>query len=265
MKLSIVILNYKSKNLVKGQLKKILTFKFSWPWEIIVVDNNSQDGIGQIIKKYFPVVKFLQFKKNIGMGAGNNAGIKASSGEYILIANPDIFITEDAVKTMVSFMDRNKKTGVIGPSILNPDKTPQESCWRFPKFITFIYRRTFLGNTSIGRSHLKSHSYYDLSHNDNIEVDWVLGGCMLIRRQTLKEIGMFDSRFFLFLEDTDLCRRATLAGWQVWYLGRAKVIHLPHRLSASRGFIIKYLFSKIVWIHICSWIKYFWKWRRFSQ
>ena len=91
MKLSIIILNYKSANLVKYFLKRVLDFKLPWRFEIIVVDNSSRDGIKQVMKKEFTDTKFIQSNKNLGMGGGNNLGIKNSSGEYILIANPDIF------------------------------------------------------------------------------------------------------------------------------------------------------------------------------
>ncbi|MFH1890369.1 MAG: glycosyltransferase family 2 protein [Candidatus Kuenenbacteria bacterium] len=260
MKLSIVVLNYKSKNLIKYLLKRALSFKLPWHWEIIVVDNDSRDKIGELIDLNFPVVKFIQSKRNIGMGGGNNLGIKESHGEYILIANPDITLNEKAVIEMVDFLDKNERAGVAGPRILNPDKTIQETCFRWPNFFTFLYRRTFLGRTKKGRESLYYFSYQDIDLSQNRQVDWVLGGCLMIRAKALQDTGVFDDRFFLFLEDTDLCRRMWQKDWQVWYLAKAEVIHLPHRLSQNEGSLGSF-FSKLTWVHLSSWAKYFWKWR----
>lgn len=264
MKLSIVVLNYKSRNLVKYFLKRVLQFKLPFRLEIIVVDNNSGDGIGEMIKHDFPVTKFVQTKKNLGMGGGNNLGIKKSQGDYILIANPDITLSERAVNAMVDFLDNNEHVGIVGPKVLNPNKTPQESSWRYPSLLGFLYRRTFLGNMKNGKEYLHYFSYKDVDMTKSRAVDWVLGGCFMIRKKALDEVGMFDESFFLFLEDTDLCRRMWRHKYEVWYVNEAEVIHLPHRLSQSGGGFIN-IFSKLTLIHFFSWIRYFWKWRNRSD
>jgi N-acetylglucosaminyl-diphospho-decaprenol L-rhamnosyltransferase len=261
MKLSIIILNYKNKNLVKYFLKNLVDFNFAWLWEIFVVDNASGDGIQKMIRREFPVVKFLANSKNLGMGAGNNVAIKNSKGEYILIVNPDVTLNQSAVQRLVEFLDHHPKAAIAAPQILNPNKSRQDTCYRWPNFYTFLYRRTGLARTNKGRKHLYYYLYRDIDLNQNQQVDWVLGGCVLVRRKALDEVGLFDERFFLFLEDTDLCRRMWQKNWQTWYVPAAKVIHLPHRLSAGSG-SIKDLFSPLTWIHITSWLKYFWKWRR---
>ncbi len=260
MKLSIVVLNYKSKNLVKYFLKRVLNFKLPWQWEVTVVDNDSNDKTGEMATRDFPVVKFVQSRKNIGMGGGNNLGIKKSEGEYILIANPDVTLNEKAVMEMVEFLDENEGVGIVGPQILNPDKTRQETCYRWPKFFTFLYRRTFIGKTKQAKEALYYFLYKDVDLDILREVDWVLGGCFMVRRRAIEEVGVFDESFFLFLEDTDLCRRMWQDDWQVWYLPSAKVIHLPHRLSQGKG-ELRELFSKLTWVHFMSWLRYFWKWR----
>jgi len=260
MKLSIVVLNYKSRNLVKYFLKGVLNFKLSWMWEIVVVDNSSKDKVGEIVEKDFPVVKFIQSKKNIGMGGGNNLGIRKAKGEYVLIANPDVTLNSDAIEKMVNFLDSNEGVGIVGPKILNPDKSRQETCYRWPKFFTFLYRRTWLGKTKHGKEALHYFLYKDVDLEKSREVDWVLGGCFMVRKKAIQEVGAFDERFFLFLEDTDLCRRMWQEDWQVWYLPEADVIHLPHRLSQGKG-NLREIFSKLTWVHIMSWLRYFWKWK----
>ena len=261
MKLSIVVLNYKTKNLLKYFLKGVFEFKFPWQWEIVVVDNNSGDGTGKMIRQEFPVVKFVQSPKNLGMGGGNNFGIVNSSGEYMLIANPDITVSQTAIEKMIDFMEHREDVGIVGPRIKNPGGTRQETCYRWPGWFTFLYRRTFLGQTDSGKKHLHHFLYRDIDLGGPLSVDWVLGGCFLVRRFAFNAVGLFDPRFFLFLEDTDLCRRMWQKNFSVWYYPPAEVIHLPHRLSAgSRS--PKDLFSKLTWIHLASWLKYFWKWRQ---
>lgn len=260
MKLSIIVLNYKTKNLLKYFLKGVLDFKFPWQWEIVVVDNDSRDGTGQMIRREFPVVRFVQSPKNIGMGAGNNLGIINSSGDYILIANPDVALNQSAVEKLLDFMEHREDVGIVGPLIKNPDGTRQETCYRWPDFFTFLYRRTGLGQTRMGQEQLRRFLYRDLELKNPTAVDWILGGCFLVRRPALDAVGLFDPRFFLFLEDTDLCRRLRQKNFSVWYYPPSEVIHLPHRLSAgSRS--LKDLFSRLTWIHLASWLKYFWKWR----
>ncbi len=261
MKLSIVVLNYKTRNLLKYFLKGVLAFKFPWLWEIIVVDNASGDGTERMIKNDFPAVKFVQSPKNVGMGWGNNLGIENSRGEYIFIANPDITLNQTAIVELINFMDNQTTAGLVGPLIKSPDGTRQETCYRWPRFSTFLYRRTDLGETKKGQKYLEHFLYRDTDLSQPLVVDWVLGGCFLARRSALEAIGLFDRRFFLFLEDTDLCRRMWQHKFSVWYYPLASVIHLPHRLSAgSRN--LKDIFSKMTWIHIVSWFKYFWKWRK---
>ncbi len=259
MKLSLVVLNYKNKNLVKYFLKKVVTFNFAFEWEIIVVDNASGDGLEKMLRQDYPVVKFIQSPKNLGMGGGNNLGIQQSRGEYILIVNPDVTLNQAAIEELVSFLDQHASAGIAAPKILNPDGSHQFSCYRWPKFSTFLYRRTFLGNTRAGRKHLYKYTYKDTDLSQPQTVDWVLGGCFIVKKTALKQVGLFDQRFFLFLEDTDLCRRMWQAGWQVWYLPQAQVIHLPHRLSSGQG-NLKDFFSRLSWIHLSSWLKYFLKW-----
>lgn len=260
MKLSIIILNYKNRNLVKYFLKNVLEFNFDFNWEVVVVDNDSGDNVSRLIKKDFPVVKFIQNKKNTGMGDGNNIGIENSSGEYVFIANPDITLNENAIKKLVAFLDAHKDAAIAAPQVLNPDKTLQDTCFHWPNFFTFLYRRTFLGSTKKGKKNLSKFIYRREDLVNETEVDWVLGGCFMVKRSALDVIGLFDNRFFLFLEDTDLCRRIWLHGMQVWYLPSAKIIHLPHRLSSGTG-SIKDMFSRLTWVHLASWVKYFWKWR----
>jgi GT2 family glycosyltransferase len=347
MDISIIILNYKSKGLTLSCIKSIKEADFTLPQpspsqgegelkhEIIVVDNNSGDSIGEILNWQYPEVKFIQNKKNLGMGAGNNVGIRRAMGEYIVIVNPDILVFKDTFRKLYDFMESNKDVGVIGPLQYNPDKTIQHSCYRWHSLFTPLYRRTPLGKFKFARRDLdrflmkdltpptpplarggiqlssqpgsplirggiqkrpqpgttlikegiqkSSQSETPLVRGDrwisreqsssqspktppipNIrggakEVDWLLGSFLFCRGTALKEVGMFDERFFLYFEDTDLCRRFWRKGWKVVYFPEAKVIH-NHSRQSARGSWYKFLGNAATRYHIASWVKYLRKW-----
>jgi len=260
MDLSIIILNYKSAGLTKQCLKNLYKLNFSFQFEVIVVDNASNDQCGVMIRENFSQVIFIQSNKNLGMGGGNNLGIAKALGRYILILNPDVVVSAGQIEKIIKFMDEKEQVGIVGPLMLNPDGSRQESCWRWHKPEGFLYRRTFLGNTKRGQEYLNHYSYKDRDLSRALAVDWVLGGCCVIRKKALQMVGNFDEFFFLFMEDTDLCLRMWRHSWQVWYLPQAEFIHYPHRLSGG-NLSWRSLWQKTTWHHIASWLKYFWKWR----
>ncbi|TSC95425.1 MAG: glycosyltransferase [Parcubacteria group bacterium Athens1014_10] len=261
MQLSIIILNYKQKGLVKNCLKNIETFGLELNYEIIVVDNNSKDGCEEMIKKNFHRVKIIASKKNLGYAEGNNLGIKEVKGDYFLILNPDITVLAGSIEKMFQFMEDNKDCGICGPKLLNPDQSIQISCCRFPKWHTPILRRTFLGRFKFAQKELSRYLMADYSRKEIKEVDWLLGASLLIRKSAAEKVGLMDERYFLYFEDIDWCRRFRQAGYKVYYLPPAEMIHFHQRLSAQKSGL-KALFDKPTWIHIISAFKYFWKWRR---
>jgi len=260
MDLSIIILNYKSLGLTKQCLKGILRHKPPLSYEIIVIDNNSGEKIEKVLKENFPQVIFIQSKKNQGFSAGINLGIKKAQGKYILILNPDIIILDDSIFVLYQFMEKNKEVGLAAPKLLNPDKSIQYSCLRFPPRLIPFYRRTFLRHLPFVKKIIRNYLYLDFDHNSNKSVDWVLGGAMILRRETLERIGFLDERFFLYFDDVDLCRRIWQAGWQVYYVAEAYMVHYHQRESANKS-LIKSLTSYSSWHHIFSWLKYFIKYR----
>jgi len=261
MDLSIIILNYKYKDLVKVCLNNLKAADLPLDYEIIVVDNGSNDGIAEMLNNFFPEANLVMLQKNKGYSAGNNAGIKEARGKYVLILNPDVTVGKLAIKRMYDFMEANSDIGITAPQLLNPNRSIQRSCMRFHSFLIPVYRRlSFLQKLSFVQNELDRFEICDWEHNSTREVDWMLGACLMVRKKSFDQAGLFDERFFLFFEDTDLCRRFKIAGWKIYYLVDAKVIHLDERLSnkATGLFALK---NKTTWIHIRSWLKYFWKWK----
>lgn len=260
MDISIIILNYKSKGFALNCIKSILEADFGdLRYEIIVVDNNSQDAIGEILAWQHPQVKFVQNKKNLGMGAGNNAGIKKAQGEYVIVMNPDTIAFKGTFQKLYRYMEENKEVGVIGPKQLNPDKTTQDSCYRWHGVLTPLYRRTPLGRFKFAQKDLDRYLMKDYDHKLEREVDWLLGSFLFCRKEALKQVGLFDERFFLYFEDTDLCRRFWQNKWKVIYYPEARIIHNHARASAEDPWY-RFLWNKATRYHIVSWVKYLTKW-----
>ncbi|MEA3398757.1 MAG: glycosyltransferase family 2 protein [Patescibacteria group bacterium] len=260
MDISIIILNYKSRGLTLNCLESIKEADFrNLKYEIIVVDNNSEDSIGEILNWQYPDIKFIQNDKNLGMGAGNNVGVRQAQGKYIVIMNPDTISFGDTFSLLHGYMENNSAAGVAGPLQFSPDKTIQASCFRWPGLMAPVYRRTFIGKYKFAQKDLDSYLMKDFDHKSERTVDWLLGSFLFIRSKALDKIGLFDDRFFMYLEDTDLCRRFWQNGWQVIYYPAAKIIHNHLRESAKIPWY-KAFISPTARYHIISWIKYLRKW-----
>jgi len=260
MTLSIIYINYNTRGLLKQSLKRLFLISPAIDYEVIVVDNNSSDESAEMVIERFPAVKLIRAGKNLGYAAGANLGIKNSAGKYVAIFNPDIFFTSGGLEAIVNYLDNNSSVGLVGPKLINADKSLQYSCYKFPKIFTPLLRRSFLGGTRFGKKKLDEYLLKDFDHHASREVDWLLGGAFLARKSALSEVGYFDERYFLYFEDTDLAQKLKAKGYRVVYLPSAKMIHLHRRESADTGFI-KSIFNKTTRTHIASGLKYFWKWR----
>ena len=258
MKLSIIILNYKTAGLVRQCLRGIFSNPPQATYEVIVVDNASNDSCLERVAQEFPQTKRVKLAVNRGYAAGNNAGLRLAQGEYVLILNPDITVLKGNLDQLIRFMDSQPKVGLAGPRLVNPDGSLQYSAYRFPSFWLPLFRRTFLGSLPSSRKLLAHYQMFDWDHRANQPVDWLLGACLIVRRSALNKVGLLDERYFLYVEDTDWCRRFWQAGWQVFYIAEVEFVHFHERLSAQASF--GGLFSRVTWVHIASWLKYFRKW-----
>jgi GT2 family glycosyltransferase len=259
MQLSIIIVSYNNKNLLRESLKCIKKAGISLNYEIIVVDNASHDGTTKMLRFEFPEVITIASSKNLGFAAGNNLAVKYAKGEKLLFLNPDILILHGSVEKLAAFLDANHDVGLVGPKLLNPDGALQYSAFRFPSFFTPLFRRTPLGLLPFGKKHLRKYLMMDWNHNEVKEVDWLLGSALMIRKSDYGRLAKFDERFFLYFDDCDLARQIWKSGKKVVYLPQAQMIHFHRRESAHFGFL-KGIFYKPTREHIKSWIKYFWKW-----
>lgn len=190
-----------------------------------------------------PGAVLVENAEPLGFAANANAGIAATQGEYVVIANPDAVAGPEAVARLVAFADRRPRCGVAGPRLLYPGGAWQPSRRRFPTVSGTLVRRTPL--RWVLRPERWSRSHYGLDEAPPtvpVEADWMLGAFLLLRRSMLDEIGWFDEHYRLYGEDIDLCQRAAVAGWERWYVPRAVVQH-THNAVTDR----KLLTRRTVW------------------
>ncbi len=231
--LSIIILNYRQRNLVRQCLRGILLSQPRVSYEVWVVDNASGDGCLEMVADFFPWVQRISSPVNRGFSAGMNLGLRRARGAAVMLLNPDIALFPGQVDALWEFLQAHPRAGVVGPRLLHPDGSIQASCRRFPRLFTPVYRRTVLGRLPTMRQRLDWFLMRDDDHRAARPVDWLIGACLLARRQTLADAGAFDERFFLYFEDLDFCRRAWDAGWEVWYAPHVAPVHYYHRQSAE--------------------------------
>lgn len=217
--------------------------------EIILIDNRSDDESAAIACRY-PEVKLYINQERRGFAANNNFGMALAQSRYILLLNPDTEVLPGALETLIGFMDTHPDVGLCGAQLLFPDRSVQPSARRFPNIGSVIARRTplrvFLRNSRFNRRHLM----LDVDRSKPKEIDWLLGACLFIRREILEQVGPLDEGFFLYVEDIDWARRMHQAGWKVYYVPTAKIVH--HHLAVSD----KRFFSRYMWIHFWSMVRY---------
>ena len=224
--ISIIIVNYNSGELLSKSLESIFNSGYDSDIEVIVVDNNSSDNSAGKARVIFPQVAFIQNDRNLGFAKANNLGIKKSKGRSVLLLNPDTVIMQDALQKMVEFMNSSPDIGIIGAKLLNPNGSIQLSCRSFPSWINAIHNRyspvtrLFPKNKYAAR-----YLHTDWTHDEPRQVDWLSGACLMIKREVLEQIGLFDEDFFMYCEDIDICYRSKQAGWKNFYYPHAKVIH----------------------------------------
>lgn len=250
MALSIIVVTWNSQEFIRNCLDSIFLSGGNFSSEVIVVDNASSDQTTKIVEELYPQVNLIQNKKNLGYAKANNQGIEVATGEHILLLNPDTQVLEDALSLMCEFMEENPKIGALGPKLLNPDKSVQLSCREFPTFSTLVWE--FLG---LSRLFPKSKvfgkwkmGYFDF--DEPREVDQPMGSCLMLRRETLEDVGVFDENFVMFFNDVDLCYRIKKSGWKIYFYPEAKVIH--HKGASTRK-----AKAKMIWLSHLAFYKFF--------
>ncbi len=248
MKLSIIIVSWNTCDLTLKCVKSIFKYLKNIEFEIFVVDNNSSDKTVKELEKYkkeynLDNLKIIKNKENLGFSKANNQGIKLAKGELILLLNPDTELIDESILEMIKFVENKKidpsapnnsegrsgqgeKIGIVGPKLLNTNKTLQHSCRRFPKLLDQIFIQLKFYNFFPNKiKFVREYFMLDFDHNEIQEVDQIMGATMLIKKQVFDKIGLFDEKFWAIFEEVDFCKRAKDAGYKIYFYPNTKIVH----------------------------------------
>jgi len=220
MDLSIIIVNFNSNNLLKNCLQSIFRTIQNISFEIIVVDNASTDGSVGMLLREFPQIRLVENDKNRGFGAANNQGLSMMNGDYALLLNTDTILTENAVSELFSFMQKHPDAAMVCGQLLNADGSKQNSIAPFPSFWTLLFNLSLL--ELLFPKQFPSKRY---AHREPLEVESGIGACLLVRKQAIQRVGLFDERYFFFFEETDWAFRMKNAGWRIYHVPSAFIYH----------------------------------------
>jgi GT2 family glycosyltransferase len=268
--INIVFVNYFTRDDILHAVDSVLRDTKECPYivEITVADNSgNRDSIRQQLQIRFPTVRYLDCGENVGFGKGNTLGFQAAPARYYFALNRDTIIPDGqkTIERLIRFMDDHPKIGCIGPKLLNMDGTLQYSCYRFDFrsiFIKPLKQINFDQKYPWVKKYTDRLLMKDFDHNETRPVDWVLGAALVVRKEVVDEIGWFDERYFMYMEDCDWCHTMWEHGWPVYYVHDITINHRYARESARVPGLIRALFkNKLARIHLASWLKYMWKWR----
>jgi N-acetylglucosaminyl-diphospho-decaprenol L-rhamnosyltransferase len=234
-RVSIVIVNWKTPELLADCLQSIVADPRSTTFETWVVDNDSQDGSVEMIAQRFPWVKLVANSSNVGFARACNQVIPLATAPYVLLLNPDTLVRDSAISKLADFMDGNVDCAAAGPRVLNPDGSLQLACRRsFPSPAASFYRLTYL--SKLFPKH-PAIARYNLTYADplkQLDVDALSGSCMMVRKTVIDKLGLMDEDIFMFGEDIDWCWRFKQDGWRVSYVPEAVVYHYHGAASRLR-------------------------------
>lgn len=233
VKVSVIVISYNTREMTLECLRALADDMKGMPWELWVVDNASSDGSAEAVKETFPEARVIVNEHNAGFGAANNQAIRQAQGQYLLLVNSDAFVQPGAVEALVSHLDTHPGVAVVGPKLLNPDGSLQQSCYRFPSPVRAWLENLWISAVCSPGSILGDYRRWQ--HNEQRNVDWVIGACMLVRAEALQSAGLFDERFFMYAEETDWQKRIRSCGWQVHFEPAAMVSHIGGASGAFGG------------------------------
>jgi GT2 family glycosyltransferase len=226
--LSVVIVSWRTRELLIACLRSLREAlgdrMAAGAAEVIVVENASDDGSAEAVREQFPEVRLLANHENRGYAAGNNQGIEAARGENVILLNPDTEVPREAVERLEACLRERPRAGAAAPMLVYPDGRPQPSLRGFPTPLALFGAVTGLARLATAGSPLVAYQPRELPAVASL-VDQPMTSCLLLRGAALREVGRFDETFPIFFNDVDLCWRLRQAGWEIWFVPEARVVH----------------------------------------
>ena len=217
--LSVSIVNTNSRELLLACLESLAPVEA----EIVVLDNASEDGSAAAVRERFPHVRVIEQEHRAGFGSNHNTVIRATTGRYVYVLNEDTTANDWSFERITEYLDAHPQVAALGPRLVYPDGRLQDSAWRFPTPLVSTMGLATLGQLGVKQS--KGASVRP--------VDWVMGAALVLRREALDQVGLFDEDFFLYSEEVDLQARLRQAGWETHYFPELTVVHHESQFSAG--------------------------------
>lgn len=226
MHASIIIVNWNTGNLLRHCLDSIAGgFSNNETYEVLVVDNYSKDQSIAIAEGSPQKAQYFMMKKNLGFAKANNVGIRQSTGDCVILLNPDTQVLEGSFTNLINFLSAHPNAAAVGPKLLNTDLTLQPSCRRFPMLLVLVFMflkiHRFLPKMKVYREYLMK----DFNYASDKMVDQIMGACMVIPRKAIESVGLLDEKYWIWFEEVDWCKRATASGLTVWFSPSGEIIH----------------------------------------
>lgn len=236
-KIDIIVITYKTTDVLINCLQSIAKHNDSNTYNIYIVNNFPSETIEKQVKG-IPRTHVISNHTNLGFARAVNRALAFSSAPFVCILNPDAIIHENAIQVCLEYLESHPDVGIVGPKVYNEDGTVQGSARFFPTLLTALFGRSswltrVFPNNPISKKNIVSIGDAEAQP---VDVDWVSGACMVVRRAAVRAIGGMDERFFMYWEDADWCRRMHLAGWRVVYVAKASVSHACGKSSVKRPF-----------------------------
>ncbi|MDK2941067.1 MAG: hypothetical protein PWP56_580 [Acetobacterium sp.] len=235
MDLSIIIVNYKTEELTSNCIDSIIKSNTKGlSYEIILVDNASEDGSVEAIKMRFPEVKVIENHENLGFSKANNIGMEVSKGEFLLLLNSDTIVELNTLKGAIAFISNHKHIGALGCKILLPSGKLDPACKRsFPTPLNGLYHSLNLDMAFPESTRFGAYNLTYVDENKTCSIDCIMGAFMLVPRAVIDVVGMLDEDFFMYGEDIDWCYRIKQAGYQIIYYPEVRIFH--HKKASGIG------------------------------
>jgi GT2 family glycosyltransferase len=242
MDLSIVIVNWNTREMLRDCLESVRSQLHGVQAQIIVIDNASKDGSVAMVAEQFPEVRLIANLENRGFAAANNQGFNGVSSRHVLLLNSDTIVHGDVLKRSVEFLDMHADVGMMGCKVLNTDGSTQMTCSRFPTFVNLLLQT--LGVNRLGGRFSGRYQMLDWARDSEREVEVVSGCYLMVRASVIEEIGYLDEAFFCYGEETDWCRRCQNAGWQLMFAPVGEITHFGSGSTRSLNHVRDLMLSE---------------------
>jgi N-acetylglucosaminyl-diphospho-decaprenol L-rhamnosyltransferase len=260
---SVIVTHYRSPDDLARCLSTLQRLPGAQHLEVLVADSDAQDGTAEVVRRNHRSARYIPVPLNCGYAALVNIGMTATARPFMLVINADILLSADAIPELLRHLLDNPDVGIVGPALQYGSGAAQVSAFAFYRPHTILCRRTPLGRTRWGRAELKRFELADEVSNARavgrpIDVDWLMGAIVLVRRSAVLESGRLDERYFLYFEDVDWCLQFWRKGWRVVYLPTVSCTHRWSRAS-HKGGLLGLLVNPLTRRHLRSCVRFFWR------